>query len=131
MDTYFVPPSVPGDAPSAVGHSSLGATGMYLPGWSLAPGSLLSEQDLAVDGANMHFPPATMDAFDALSYYHMANDLQYVVAQVSPYLVAVVGRLRYIRANWRWLLLNPGVTSLRRRFGFSKRSDASLMSATS
>lgn len=32
VGTYSVPPSVPGDAPLVAGHSSLGATGVYLPG---------------------------------------------------------------------------------------------------
>lgn len=44
VGTYSVPPFIPGDAPSAAGPSSLGTTGVYLPGWRLAPDSLLSEQ---------------------------------------------------------------------------------------
>lgn len=43
VGTYSVPPSVLGDAPLTVVPSSLGVTGVYLPGWSLAPDSLLSE----------------------------------------------------------------------------------------
>lgn len=42
------------------------------------------------------FPPATLEALDALSYSHMANDLQYVVAHVNPYLVVTAGHFCYI-----------------------------------
>ncbi|CAI9280330.1 unnamed protein product [Lactuca saligna] len=45
------------------------------------------------------FPPATLEALDALSYSHMANDLQYVVAQVTPYLVVSASRLHYMGAD--------------------------------
>ncbi|CAH1428539.1 unnamed protein product [Lactuca virosa] len=47
MGTYSVPPCVPGDTPSAAGHSSVGVTGVYLPGRNLRPGSLLSAQEPA------------------------------------------------------------------------------------
>nr|KAJ0190401.1 hypothetical protein LSAT_V11C800449420 [Lactuca sativa] len=85
--------------PSAVGPLSLGAPGMYLPGWSLTPISLLSKQGPTREWCRHVFPSATLEALDALSYSHMENDLQYVVAQVAPYLVAVVGRLCYIGAD--------------------------------
>lgn len=42
VGTYSVYPYVLGDAPLAVGPSSLGAISVHLPGWSLAPSSLFS-----------------------------------------------------------------------------------------
>ncbi|CAI9299124.1 unnamed protein product [Lactuca saligna] len=45
------------------------------------------------------FPSVTLEALDALSYSHVANDLMYVAAQVALYLVAVVGHLCYIGEN--------------------------------
>ncbi|CAI9287898.1 unnamed protein product [Lactuca saligna] len=99
MSTYFVPPSIPGDALSTASPSSLGATDVYLHGWSLVPGSLFPEHGLAREWCRHAFPPATMEALDTISYSHMANDLQYAAAQVAPHLVVAVGHLRYIGAD--------------------------------
>lgn len=57
---------------------------------------------MLVNGA---FPSSTLEALDALSYSHMADDLQYAVAVVAPYLVVAADRLRYIGADQAELAL--------------------------
>ena len=40
------------------------------------------------------FALATLESLELISHAHMANDLQYVAAQVAPYLVVEAGHLR-------------------------------------
>lgn len=72
---------------------------MYLPGWDITLGSIMSEQGPIREWCRHAFPLATLEAIDALSYYHVENDLQYNTTQGAPYLVAVAVRLLYIGAD--------------------------------
>lgn len=45
------------------------------------------------------FPPATNETLDLLSNFHMANNLQYVAAQVAACLVATVEHLRHVNSG--------------------------------
>lgn len=45
------------------------------------------------------FALATLESLELISHAHMANDLQYVAAQVAPYFVAASDCLRYLGAD--------------------------------
>lgn len=72
---------------------------MYRPEWNLTHGSLLTQPSNTHEWCSHEFPTATLELLELLSYSHMATDLQYLVAQVAPYLVVATGRFRYLGAD--------------------------------
>lgn len=63
------------DSSLAISPSMLDSSGVYLPGWDLSPGSLLSDQVDAHEWSHHAFPFATLELLDLLSYSYMENVL--------------------------------------------------------
>ncbi|CAI9281270.1 unnamed protein product [Lactuca saligna] len=109
VGTRSVPPSVLGDAPSAAGPSSLGAPGVYLPGWNLMPDSLLSKQGPAqIDEITekVWFLEEEQRKFDEL-YPMLSGEKTFIEAQVATpdgEFATKVSRRKALEADIAWVL---------------------------
>lgn len=69
---------------------------VYVLEWGLTRASLLTQHSVAYEWGYHAFSPTIIEALELLSNYHMSNSLQYVAAQVTPYMIADVRRLHKV-----------------------------------
>lgn len=85
-------------------YSSLTTPGIYILEWGLTRESFLMRHPIPYEWVRHAFPPSTIEALELLHNSHMFNNLQYVAAQVTPYLVSATWRLCQVNSD---LVENP------------------------
>lgn len=72
---------------------------VYLLEWALTRDSILSQNYVSYEWSHHVVPLTNIEALELLFNSHMANNLQYVVTHVSPYLVVVYRHLHHMSSD--------------------------------